>query len=66
MRQTCKNCGRRFIRSDRWHRVHHRFLFWTWSTREHFSCADPTLGPAKPRLKGEVPLPFPGPMERVQ
>jgi hypothetical protein len=61
MRQTCSKCKRRFFRSHRWHRRYHRFLFWTWTTREHFNCRQPELGPVK-RLKGEVPLPFPGPL----
>lgn len=60
-REKCKKCGSPFYRSHRWRKVNHRFLFWTWSHREHLNCQQPELGPSK-RLKGEVPLPFPGPL----
>ena len=66
MKRVCHNCNRNILKVDRWHQTWHRFLWWRWKTYEHFNCADPSMGPAKPRLKGEVPLPFPGPMPEAR
>ena len=65
LKHVCHNCKNPFTRVHRWKRVHRHFLFFHWSYRVHHDCAHPMEGPPKPRLKAEVPLPFPGPMEPV-
>jgi len=63
MKRICKNCKHSIRKRDRWKVVHHRFLFFHWTTTVHHNCTAPEMGPAKPRLKGEVPLPFDGPID---
>ena len=57
--RNCSACKKPIAKTHRWRQTWHRFLFWTWRTYSHHHCDRPESGPAKPRLKGEVPLPFP-------
>ena len=64
MKRICKACGSPVLKRHRWRNVNRRFLWWTWKVVMHLNCKSPEEG-AVTRLKGEVPLPFPGPMEHV-
>ena len=58
-KRICTACKTPIKQTHRWRQTHHRFLFWTWRSYAHHNCQHPDMGPAKPLLKGEVPLPFP-------
>ena len=61
MKRICKACGSPVLKRHRWRNVNRRFLWWSWKVVMHLNCKSPEEG-AVTRLKGEVPLPFPGPM----
>ena len=62
-RRTCSKCKSPITRTHRFHAVHHKFLFFHWTTTEHRDCEHPTeIHKRVKRLKGEVPLPFPAPL----
>jgi hypothetical protein len=63
--RICSKCKHSIRRCERFHRVKSRFLgfLWTVERTEHYSCLHPATGPSPKRLRGEVPLPFPGPLE---
>ena len=42
MKRICSNCKKPIAKSHRWHHVHHRFWFWTWTTLAHRDCEHPT------------------------
>ncbi len=56
MKRICSNCKKPIKQVHRWRNVHHRFLWFRWTTLAHRDCALPEQGPA---AKGERQLPFP-------
>ena len=61
--RICSRCKDQIKRGHRYHIVTSRLLGFLWTVKrpEHYSCPNPTHGPAPKRLKGEAPLPFPEP-----
>jgi hypothetical protein len=65
MKRICSRCNHTIRRTERWHKVKSRLwgFLWTVEKPEHYSCLHPQNGPSPKRLKGEVPLPFPDPLD---
>ena len=63
--RICSRCKDQIKRGHRYHIITSRLLGFLWLVKRpsHYSCPNPTHGPAPKRLKGEQQLPFPGPME---
>jgi hypothetical protein len=59
MKRICSKCKKPIKKDHRWHFVHRKFLWWTFTKTEHRDCARPTeIHKHVVRLKGEVPIPF--------
>jgi hypothetical protein len=41
VKRICKNCKHSIRKRDRWKVVHHRFLFFHWTTTVHHNCTAP-------------------------
>ena len=45
MKRICSHCHAPIAKAHRWHTVHHKFLWFRWTTIEHHDCKQPHLNP---------------------